>query len=112
MHACGLPAAPFSPFLPAHTSSLTRRKDVWEPWLAQVGDADDESGLLVVLEKAKTIPFLHKSYMDAYLQATTSKCECGKWTHLFNVLLLRPTCWSCFSAWAKTQVMAKTTVRM
>ena len=64
-----------------------------------------------MLEKAKTLPFLHKTYMDAYLQATTGKCECGKWTHLFNVLLLRLTCWSCFSAWAKTQVMAKTKVR-
>ena len=62
-------------------------------------------------QECKTLTFLGKGYMDAYIAATSCKCaECGAWTMYVCVLTLRPTCFGCFETWCKTHLMSKTKV--
>ena len=89
---------------------LMRGNELWEPWLAQIRGGGNVS-LLEELKEAKTLEFLGKTYMDAYVAATACKCaDCGTWTGHLNILALRPTCGPCFTQWSRTNLMVKSKV--
>jgi len=96
--------------LPLTHPRLMRSNEVWEPWLAQIRGGGNTS-LLEELNNAKTLEFLGKTFMDAYIAATTCKCaDCGTWTGHLNLLSLRPTCGTCFTQWSAANLMVKSKV--
>jgi hypothetical protein len=49
------------------------------------------------LTETGILAFLNKTFMHAYMAATTHRCHtCGKWTQKVEVLKLQPVCWKCF----------------
>ena len=89
-----------------------RGDELWEPWLAQIRSGWNKS-LLEELEKVKTLEFLGKTYIDAYIAATACKCaDCGTWTGHLNLLALRPTCGPCFTQWFRASLIVKSKVCM
>jgi hypothetical protein len=63
------------------------------------------------IDDARILPFLGKTYMHAYMAATTCKCsDCGQWTTKVNIFTLQPQCWKCFAGpWCRGegQLMVK-----
>lgn len=81
--------------------------EIWWPWLQHIG-----GGYLEEVEDCHPLPSFVKTYMHAYIAATTCVCHwCGQWTPFVNVLIYEPQCWDCFAGiWCgiQGQLMVRT----
>jgi len=82
---------------------------LWERWVAPI----QEGTYLTRLAETQILTATRKTLMHAYMCATTGKCvHCGAWTAEFNVLVLLPQCYRCFSCWAQTGLLTKSKAKV
>lgn len=96
------------PFIYTYIHTRTQNSnEIWQPWMQQVYDGFYLSNI----DNARVLPFIGKTYMHAYMAATTCKCsDCGQWTTKVNIFTLQPQCWKCFAGpWCRRegQLMVK-----
>ena len=96
------------PFIYTYIHTRTQNSnEIWQPWMQQVYDGF----YLSKIDNARVLPFIGKTYMHAYMAATTCKCsDCGQWTTKVNIFTLQPQCWKCFAGpWCRRegQLMVK-----